>query len=43
MEHHVHEWLNPSLRRFHFIAGTAWIGASFHFNRLERVIAEQRR
>ncbi len=35
MEHHLHEWLNLTIRWIHMIVGIAWIGASFYFNWLE--------
>ena len=31
MEAYVLDWLNLLLRWLHFIAGVAWIGASFYF------------
>lgn len=35
MEAHLHMWLGLLVRWLHFIAGVAWIGASFYFNWLE--------
>lgn len=35
MEEHLHMWLGLLVRWLHFIAGVAWIGASFYFNWLE--------
>ncbi len=35
MEAHLQDWLSLLLRWGHFIAGVAWIGASFYFNWLE--------
>ena len=32
MESYIAEWLNLLFRWLHFIAGAAWIGASFYFN-----------
>jgi uncharacterized membrane protein len=31
LDPHVYEWLNLLGRWFHFVAGVAWIGASFYF------------
>ena len=31
MESYIVEWLNLGARWLHFIAGIAWIGASFYF------------
>ena len=29
---HLQDWLTLGIRWIHFIAGAAWIGASFYFN-----------
>lgn len=41
MEAHLHMWLALLVRWFHFIAGVAWIGASFYFNWLENHLQRQ--
>ena len=38
MEAHLHAWLSLLIRWTHFIAGVAWIGASFYFNWLENYL-----
>lgn len=41
MEAHLHMWLSLLVRWSHFIAGVAWIGASFYFNWLENHLHRQ--
>jgi uncharacterized membrane protein len=36
MDAYLIDWVNLLLRWLHFIAGVAWIGASFYFVMLER-------
>jgi uncharacterized membrane protein len=40
MDPTLHEWLNLLLRWFHVVAGIAWLGQTFLFNRLESKLAE---
>jgi uncharacterized membrane protein len=39
----LHEWLNLVLRWFHVVAGIAWLGQTYLFNRLEGHLAEAAR
>jgi uncharacterized membrane protein len=40
MDASLAEWLNLAVRWFHVVAGIAWIGQTFLFNRLESRLAE---
>ena len=41
MESYLQDWLSLLLRWAHFVAGVAWIGASFYFNWLENHLQRQ--
>jgi uncharacterized membrane protein len=41
MEAHLQAWLGLLVRWSHFIAGVAWVGASFYFNWLENRLQRQ--
>jgi uncharacterized membrane protein len=43
MEAYLVDWLSLLLRWLHFIAGVAWIGASFHFVMLDNSLAPPKR
>ena len=43
MDPTLHEWLNLLVRWFHVLAGIAWLGQTYLFNRLEGRLADAAR
>ncbi len=43
MEAYLLDWINLLLRWLHFIAGVAWIGASFYFVMLDSSLSKPAR